>query len=144
MPTTIDELTEVLRQFHETYDSSMTLLVNADLDDGLAAVFNHANVGLTRQMIGFQQTAPNSGEVVCAMASDGYFDHMTYLRELYAEGIISSDFLSISKENGNFESSYYTGVCGVCRTAARWPIPAMRKMRRIPTGQGSAHADAHQ
>lgn len=132
MPTTIDELTEVLRQFHETYDSSMTLLVNADLDDGLAAVFNHANVGLTRQMIGFQQTAPNSGEVVCAMASDGYFDHMTYLRELYAEGIISSDFLSISKENGNFESSYYTGVCGVWQDGGEVADPSYAENAEDP------------
>ncbi len=113
VPTTIEEMTEVLRAFHKAYDSPMTLLVNADLDDGLAATFDHSNVGFTRQMLGFQQTAPDSGEVICAMASEGYFDHMTLLRQYYAEGLINGDFASISKENGNFESTYYTGQCGI-------------------------------
>ena len=113
VPTTIDEMTEVLRAFHNAYDTPMTLLVNADLDDGLAAAFDHSNVGFTRQMLGFQQTAPDSGEVICAMASEGYFDHMTLLRQYYAEGLINGDFASISKENGNFESTYYTGQCGI-------------------------------
>lgn len=113
VPTTIDEMTEVLRAFHNAYNTPMTLLVNADLDDGLAAAFDHSNVGFTRQMLGFQQTAPDSGEVICAMASEGYFDHMTLLRQYYAEGLINGDFASISKENGNFESTYYTGQCGI-------------------------------
>ncbi len=113
VPTTIDEMTEVLRAFHNAYDTPMTLLVNADLDDGLAAAFDHSNVGFTRQMLGFQQTAPDSGEVICAMASEGYFDHMALLRQYYAEGLINGDFASISKENGNFESTYYTGQCGI-------------------------------
>ena len=113
VPTTIDEMTQVLTAFHEAYDTPMSLLVNADLDDGLSGVFDHSNVGFTRQMLGFQQTAPDSGEVICAMASDGYFEHMTLLRQYYADGLINDDFASISKENGNFESTYYTGQCGV-------------------------------
>lgn len=113
VPATIDELTEVLTAFHDAYQTPMTLMVNADLDDGLSGVFNHSNVGFTRQMLGFQQTAPDSGEVICAMASDGYFEHMTLLRQYYADGLINGDFASISKENGNFESTYYTGQCGV-------------------------------
>ena len=113
VPTTIDEMTDVLREFHKAYDTPMTLMVNADLDDGLAGAFNHSNVGFTRQMLGFQQTAANSGELICAMCSEGYFEHMTYLRELFAEGLINEDFANISKENGNFESSYYSGVCGI-------------------------------
>lgn len=113
VPTTIDEMTEVLRAFHNAYDTPMTLLVNADLDDGLSGAFDHANVGFTRQMLGFQQTAPDSGEVICAMASEGYLEHMTLLRQYYAEGLINGDFASISKENGNFESTYYTGQCGI-------------------------------
>ena len=113
VPTTIDEMTEVLRAFHNAYNTPMTLLVNADLDDGLAVAFDHSNVGFTRQMLGFQQTAPDSGDVICAMASEGYFDHMTLLRQYYAEGLINGDFASISKENGNFESTYYTSQCGI-------------------------------
>lgn len=113
VPTTIDEMTQVLTAFHEAYDTPMTLLVNADLDDGLSGVFDHSNVGFTRQMLGFQQTAPDSGQVICAMASEGYFEHMTLLRQYYADGLINGDFASISKENGNFESTYYTGQCGI-------------------------------
>lgn len=113
VPTTVDELTNVLTEFHKAYNTPMTLMVNADLDDGLASVFDHSMVGFTRQMLGFQQTEPNSGKLICAMASDGYFEHMTLLRQYYADGLINGDFLSISKENGNFESTYYDGQCGI-------------------------------
>ena len=113
IPETIDEMTEVLREFHKAYNTSMTLMVNADLDDGLAGAFDHSNIGFTRQMLGFQQTAPNSHELVCATCTDGYFEHMTLLRQYFAEGLINEDFANISKENGNFESSYYSGVCGI-------------------------------
>ena len=113
VPTTVEELTKVLTEFHKAYDTPMTLMVNADLDDGLSSVFDHSAVGFTRQMLGFQQTEPNSGELICSMASDGYFEHMTLLRQYYADGLINEDFANISKENGNFESTYYSGQCGI-------------------------------
>lgn len=112
VPKTIDDLTEVCRAFHTEFGTTMTLLVNSDLDDGLSTSFGHSAVGLSKQMMGFQQTAPNSGEVICTTASEGYIQHLGLLRQYYEEGLINEDFLTISKEYGNFESSYYTGICG--------------------------------
>lgn len=112
IPTTIDELKDVLRAMHNAYDSPMTLLINRDLGDGLYTAFNHGEVGYSMNLVNFQQTAPNSGEVISAIASEGYFNHLTFMRELYEEGIINEDFLGIAKELGNYESSYYSNVCG--------------------------------
>lgn len=110
-PTTTDELTDVLRAFKTEYDTTMTLLVNYELDDGLDAAFNSAAMGF-RQMM-WQMTTPDSGQVVAAFASEGYIDHLRYLAGLFSEGIINDDFLGISKENNNVEPHYLGGKSGV-------------------------------
>jgi len=132
IPTTIDELTEVCRAFHTEFGSTMTLLVNSDLDDALAGSFNHSAIGFSRQMLGFQQTAPNSGEIVCTVAAEGYIEHLTLLRQYYEEGLINSDFLNISKEYGNFESSYYSGVCGFWQDGCEVADPSYAKNSNDP------------
>ena len=121
-PTTIDELTEVLRAFHETYDTANTLLINSDLSSAAAYGFNFSGSGF--DMVSMQLTEPDSDELICSLATESFMEYLEYLASLYAEGLITDDFLSISKENGNWESAYYgseTGVwmddCKYCDTA---------------------------
>lgn len=136
VPTTIDEFTAVMEAFHTAYDTPMTLQVNTDLNDGLYYAFDHPEMGLSISRLPFQQSAPNSGVVIPSAASEGYFNHLTLLREYYEKGLINDDFLSISKENGNFESSFYSGVCGAWYDGAELADPSYAKNSNDPDWYG--------
>lgn len=120
-PETISDLTEILRQFRSNYGTTMTLLVNSDLSSGLQNTFN--TVVMDFNSLEFQLTAPDSGEVVAGLASDGYFEYLSYLRSLYAEGLIDDSFPSISKMMGTYNGTYWGGVCGVWNEGNRCSDP---------------------
>ena len=121
-PETISDLTEIMRAFKSEYDTGMTLLVTNELSSGLETVFNTTANGFFA--LSMQLTAPGSGEVVAGVASEGYFEYLTYLRELYAEGLINDDFTSCSKQLGTYNSTYWTGSCGVWNEGNRCIDPA--------------------
>lgn len=74
--------------------------------------------------VGYQRVAPDSDELVCSYASEGFIDYLNYLHSLFAEGIITDDFMTTGKEYGNWESSYYSGK--VRRMAGRLQIHRSR------------------
>ena len=110
-PTTIDEMTDVLRAFKDKYGTTNALLINSDLDSAAEFGFNFSAQGF--KMLSFQLTEPGSNEVVAGVATEAYVEYLEYLHSLYEEGLITDDFVSTSKENGNWESSFYSGACGV-------------------------------
>lgn len=120
-PETVSDLTEILRQFKNNYGTKMSILVNADLHSGLENTFNA--VVMNFDSLEFQLTAPNSGKVVAGLASDGYFDYLTYLRSLYAEGLIDDSYPSISKRLNTYNSTYWGGDCGVWNEGNRCADP---------------------
>lgn len=107
---TISDLTEIMRQFKNNYGSTMGVLVNSELSCGLEAAFNTVVSGFST--LSFQLTAPSSDTVVAGVASDGYFDYLTYLRELYQEGLINDSFTGLSKKLGTYNSAYWNGTTG--------------------------------
>ncbi len=122
VPTTISELTDVMRRFQNAFGTTLTLLVNSELSSGLEATFNTVVSGF--DSLEFQLTGPDSGEVIAGVASDGYFEYLTYLRELYEEGLINDSFTGISKMLGTYNSSYWNGTCGVWNEGNRCVDPA--------------------
>ncbi len=122
LPTNVDELTELLYAFHDAYDCRLTILVDSDLNCGVATYFNSmGNVnGVT-----FHQDAPNSGKLICGNAAQGYIDYLTWLRGLYADRLITEDFLSTSKNNGNLEACYLGGDSAVWQDDAKYSFSSV-------------------
>lgn len=121
-PETISDLTEIMRAFKSEYGTKMTLLVTDELSSGLETAFNTTANGFSA--LSMQLTAPDSGKVIAGIASEGYFDYLTFLRQLYAEGLINDDFTSTSKMLGTYNSTYWTGSCGVWNEGNRCIDPA--------------------
>lgn len=129
-PTNLDELTEVLRAFHSEKGATMSLLVNFECDSGLAPFFNTSFMGF--RGITYQRSEPNGDELICSYTSEGFIDYLMYLNSLYEEGLITDDFMNTGKEYGNWESSYYSGKCGVWQDDCKYTDPAFRENASDP------------
>lgn len=110
-PKTISDLTEIMRQFKSNYGSTMGVLVTTELSSGLEAVFNTTVNGFSG--LSLQLTEPGSGEVIAGIASQQYFEYLTYLRDLYGEGLINDDFTLCSKMLGTYNTTYWNGTTGI-------------------------------
>lgn len=121
-PETVSDLHEIMKQFQSKYGSTMGILITSELSSGLEAAFNTTQNGLSA--LSMQLTAPDSGEVVSGIASEGYFDYLTFLRTLYSEGLINGDFTGISKMLGTYNSTYWNGTTGVWNEGNRCVDPA--------------------
>lgn len=124
-PKNFDELTDVLRVFKNEKGATNALLVNFECDSGLAPFFNTSFMGF--RGVGYQRVEPDSDELICSYASEGFIDYLNYLHSLFAEGIITDDFMTTGKEYGNWESSYYSGKCGVWQDDCKYTDPAFRE-----------------
>ena len=129
-PKNFDELTDVLRAFKTEKGANNALLVNFECDCGLAPFFNTSFMGF--RGVGYQRVAPDSDELICSYASEGFIDYLNYLHSLFAEGIITDDFMTTGKEYGNWESSYYSGKCGVWQDDCKYTDPAFRENGEDP------------
>ena len=129
-PTTLEELTDVLKAFKDEYGTTNALLINSDLDSAAEFGFNFSAQGF--KMLSFQLTEPGSTEVVCGLATDAYVEYLEYLNSLYEEGLITDDFVSTSKENGNWESSFYSGACGVWQDDCKYADSSYAAMSEDP------------
>lgn len=129
-PKNFGELTDVLRAFKTEKGANNALLVNFECDCGLAPFFNTSFMGF--RGVGYQRVAPDSDELICSYASEGFIDYLNYLHSLFAEGIITDDFMTTGKEYGNWESSYYSGKCGVWQDDCKYTDPAFRENGEDP------------
>ncbi len=137
-PKNLDELTEVLRAFKNEKGATNALLVNFECDSGLAPFFNTSFMGF--RGVGYQRVEPNGDELVCSYASEGFIDYLNYLHSLFTEGIITDDFMTTGKEYGNWESSYYSGKCGVWQDDCKYTDPAFRENGSDPSWRAEPFA----
>ena len=123
-PTNREGLEDILHQFQNEMGAAMPILMNFGLETGLSGSFNVAYAGM--RSMDYQLTEPNGKEVVASFASDNFVDYLVYLNHLYNEKLITDDFMSTGREFGNWESSYYSGKCGVWSDGFRELDPANR------------------
>ena len=117
-PTDLDSLTNVLEAFKSEYNCSMPLLLDSDLGSVLDQCFNMQSMGFN--FFNFQQDAPNSGKVICSLVTDEYIRYLLTLHDYFEKGLITSDFLNISKNAGNLEACYIDGNSGVWKDDAKY------------------------
>ena len=117
-PTNVDELTNVLEAFQREKGCTLALLLDSDLGSVLDQCYNMTSMGF--HFFNFQQTAPDSGEVICSLCTDDYINYLLKLHEYYEKGIINDDFLSTSKNAGNLEEKYIGGASGVWKDDAKY------------------------
>ena len=110
-PTTLEELTSVLEAFKSEKGATMPLLVTNGLESGIARYFQSGFTGF--RSVGYQLKDTESGEVTSIYAHEGFIEYLEYMRDLYAKGLLTNDFLTTGREYGNFEANYYNGTSGV-------------------------------
>ena len=123
-PTNREALEDILHQFQSELGASMPILMNFGLETGLSGSFNVSYAGM--RSMDYQLTEPNGKEVVACFASENFIEYLMYLNHLYNDGLITDDFMSTGREYGNWESSYYSGKCGVWSDGFRELDPANR------------------
>ena len=138
VPTNREDLEEVLKKFQSEMGATMPILMNFGLETGLSASFNVAYAGM--RSMDFQLTEPDGKEVVACFASDNFVEYLVYLNHLYNEGLVIDDFMSTGREFGNWESSYYSGKCGVWSDGFRELDPANRSNADDPNYSVTAFA----
>jgi putative aldouronate transport system substrate-binding protein len=138
VPTNREDLEVVLQQFKTEMGATMPILVNDGLESGLTASFNVSYAGL--KSVDYQLTEPNGTEVVACFASENFIEYLVYMNHLYQEGLVTDDFMSTSRENGNWESSYYTGKSGVWSDGYRELDPSNRSNADDPDYVATAMA----
>lgn len=135
-PKSREELEDILHAFQSEKGAANPILVNFGLESGLTGTFNVAYAGI--RSMDYQLTEPDGTDVVACFASDNFIEYLVYLNHLYNDGLITDDFMSTGREYGNWESSYYSGKCGVWSDGYRELDPANRSNADDPNYMVSA------
>lgn len=106
VPTTVDELTDFMLAAKNAYNLSNPFLVIADLNIGLNRAFNVKAEG---NRMGYQLNEEGGDEIVWSGATQNFRDYVEFLRGWYEMGIFNDDYLNISNQNGNVQSTYMSG-----------------------------------
>ncbi len=120
IPTTYDEMIDVLTAFKTTYDCSSPLLLTqscviSDTGD-LSSGFGVPGMNIA-ELSTYHLFITEDGSVSTCLIEDGYKEFLGYLHTLYENGLISPDFYSISNDmmSGEAETYVTTSQSGVFR-----------------------------
>ena len=102
-PTTVDELTDFLLACKDKYGLTNPYLVLADLNIGMNRAFNVKAEG---NRMGYQLAEEGGEEIVWSGTTQNFRDYVEFLRNWYEIGIFNDDYLNISNQNGNVQSTY--------------------------------------
>lgn len=95
VPTTYDEMFEVLSTFKDVYGASTPIYMNNDCTiNGLSTGFDIAAFsagGMATELPYFVK----DGEVRCTLMEDGFRDYLTEMNKWYNAGLFDKDFISI-------------------------------------------------
>lgn len=112
IPTTYDELYEVLTAFKEQTDVKVPLAIaNNGFVGGMqggAALSGGFDISApTEEDLGW--TVDDNGKVVCSAVSDNMREYLEMWSKWYAEGLLTQDFIS---QTSNREEEIISGECG--------------------------------
>ena len=111
VPATIEELTDFMLAAKDKYGLTNAFEVTSDLNIGLSRAFNVMAEG---DRMGYQLAAEGSDEIVWSGTTQNFKKYIEFLRDWYAQGVFNDDYLNISNQNGNVQSTYLSGA------AAAW------------------------
>lgn len=114
-PETVDELTDVLTAFHSTYHCDRTFHVEDDgLMSGVVGAFGVPGFDLTGNSgLGLYH---EGSSVMSSLQSDGYYEYVQYLSELYRDGLINNEFYSFQRSYELMMSITCFGASGIWST----------------------------
>lgn len=96
LPTTYDQMFEVLKVFRDAYNTSTAMYFNSDCKiNGLTVGYDVATfaAGGTETSLPFYVV---DGKVHCSLIEDGYRDYLKEMNKWYNEGLFDKDFGSIA------------------------------------------------
>jgi putative aldouronate transport system substrate-binding protein len=107
VPTTYDEMFEVLKVFKDAYNTNTAIYFNSDcVINGLTVGYDVASFSAS----GGATSLPyyvEDGTVKCSLIEDGYRDYLEEMHKWYTEGLMDSDFISVAYDP---MGSYLTGL----------------------------------
>ena len=116
----LDDFTDLLRQFHEKYQTPYTYY----MQDGtmpLEAAFDTKIPLLVPD--GFMNFTTSTifrygDEITTGWTNDGYREYLQYVLDLMDEGVLYKDFLSMSSDRGDINTAQGTGEVAIWTAAA--------------------------
>lgn len=113
MPSTVEELTEILKAFKHTYNPQYPYFIEADADlIYMCAAFNTDTVGYYNN--GALPLYRDGDQVKVAWATDEYRKFLEWFNECYQEGIFEPSFYSTASDQaGDRYSNLINGQIGV-------------------------------
>ena len=113
IPSTVEELTEILKAFKRTYNPQYPYFIEADADlVYMCAAFNTDTVGYYND--GALPVYRDGGEVKVAWATNEYRKFLEWFNECYQEGIFEPSFYSTASDQaGDRYSNLINGQIGV-------------------------------
>lgn len=106
IPSTLDQLEEFLLAAKDKYNLTNAFEMVADLNVGLSRSFN---VKCEGDRMGYQLAEEGSDEIVWSGSLPAFRDYIEFLRSWYEKGIFNDDYLNISNQNGNVQSTFLSG-----------------------------------
>lgn len=116
VPTTIDELSDVLAAFKTEYSPKETLLVDACGAINDNHIVGAYDIALYSSPItsAYAQFIQRDGQVYSSFIEDGFDAYITQMAEWYQKGYFTSDFLENADFNSNeYKAHAYNGDSGV-------------------------------
>lgn len=113
MPSTVEDLTEILKAFKRTYNPKYPYFIEADADlVYMCAAFNTDTVGYYNN--GALPVYRDGDEVKVAWATDEYRKFLEWFNDCYQEGIFEPSFYSTASDQaGDRYSNLINGQIGV-------------------------------
>ena len=123
IPTTLDELYEVLKLFksedaNDNGDPNDEIPISCNAgSSGMDGLILNA-MGINVRSADFQFTADDDGNVYCSNTSDAYKEYLKYMNKLWNEGLMDEEYFTQTSEQRVAKAK--EGIIGVCNTAAMY------------------------
>lgn len=119
LPTTYDQMFDVLKTFRDAYDTPNSIYFNSDCNiNGLTVGYDVAVFGAGGNATTLPYYAVD-GTVHCSLIEDGYRDYLKEMNKWYNEGLFNKDFGSIAYDpmGGELAELQANGTVGVWCTS---------------------------
>ncbi len=113
VPTTKDQLNDVMYAFHDAYGCTDTYAVGSDgLMYSMEAAMDSTLPGIGT-LSGFYTYIDDQGRVASGFNSDGYREYVQWFAQLYSDGIINKDFYTTTSSTNTTLGMAGSGQTGI-------------------------------